>query len=205
LAVEQALTPNPPETDMTLNIRSAALAAILAVSTLGLAGSLGGCATSTPLDEPAVESRTPVPPGAAGAGGATSAGTAQSGVSTVNLGKPGNGTDAASQAGRVIYFDYDSFVVKEEFRPMLEANAKALAANRSKRMVAEGHTDERGGSEYNLALGQKRAEAVVKSLVLLGVLESQVEAVSFGKERPVAVGGDEADWAKNRRVELKAK
>ena len=86
---------------------------------------------------------------------------------------------------------------------MLEAHAKALAANRSKRMVLEGHTDERGGREYNLALGQKRAEAVLKSLVLLGVPDSQLEAVSFGKERPAGPGSDEAAWAKNRRVELK--
>jgi peptidoglycan-associated lipoprotein len=88
---------------------------------------------------------------------------------------------------------------------MLEATARQLSANRAMRMVAEGHTDERGGSEYNLALGQKRAESVVKTLVLLGALDSQLEAVSFGKERPVVVGGDEAGWAKNRRVELKVK
>jgi len=189
---------------MTLNIRSAALAAFIAISALGVAGTLGGCASSTPLDEPKVESRTPVPPGGAGSS-ANSAGTSQSGVSTVDLSKSGSAADAAAMANRVIYFDYDSYVVKDEFRPVLEFNAKALAASRSKRMVLEGHTDERGGSEYNLALGQKRAEAVLKSLVLLGVLESQLEAVSFGKERPVVAGGDEAEWAKNRRVELKAK
>jgi len=188
---------------MTLNFRSAALTAFFALSALGMAGALGGCASSTPLDEPKVESRTPVPPGGAGTG--SSAGTSQSGVSTVDLTKSGSAADAAAMANRVIYFDYDSYVVKDEFRPVLEFNAKALAANRSKRMVLEGHTDERGGSEYNLALGQKRAEAVLKSLVLLGVLESQLEAVSFGKERPAVAGGDEADWAKNRRVELKAK
>lgn len=190
---------------MTLNFRSATLAAFFALSALGVTGLLGGCASSTPLDEPKVESRTPVPPGGAGGTGASAAGTSQSGVSTVDLTKSGSAADAAAMANRVIYFDYDSYVVKDEFRPVLEFNAKALAASRSKRMVLEGHTDERGGSEYNLALGQKRAEAVLKSLVLLGVLESQLEAVSFGKERPVVAGGDEADWAKNRRVELKAK
>ena len=105
---------------------------------------------------------------------------------------------------RVVYFDFDSFVVKDEYRPMIEAHAKVLGANRSKRMMLEGHTDERGGREYNLALGQKRAEAVLKSLVLLGVQDNQLEAVSFGEEsaRPVP-GSDEAAWAKNRRVELK--
>jgi peptidoglycan-associated lipoprotein len=190
---------------MTLNFRSAALGAFFAFSA-GVAGTLGGCASSTPLDEPKVESRTPVAPGGTGGTGAAGAGgTAQSGVATVDLTKSGSADDAAALANRVIYFDYDSYVVKDEFRPVLEFNAKALAASRSKRMVLEGHTDERGGSEYNLALGQKRAEAVLKSLVLLGVLESQLEAVSFGKERPVVAGGDEAEWAKNRRVELKAK
>ena len=86
---------------------------------------------------------------------------------------------------------------------MLEAHAKALSANRSKRMMLEGHTDERGGREYNLALGQKRSEAVLRTLVLLGVQDGQLEAVSFGEERPSAQGADEAAWAKNRRAELK--
>ncbi len=195
---------------MTLMNRSAlrqALYAIGLAGLVGLTGLAGGCATSTPLDEPTVESRTPVAPGgAAGTGsGANAAGTAQSGVSTVDLSKSPNGVDAAAMANRIVYFDYDSFTVKEEFRPMLEATARQLSADRAMRMVAEGHTDERGGSEYNLALGQKRAESVVKTLVLLGAQESQLEAVSFGKERPVVVGGDEAGWAKNRRVELKVK
>jgi peptidoglycan-associated lipoprotein len=193
---------------MTLKNRSLVLYAYT-LCAIGLVTLVGGCATSTPLDEPTVESRTPVAPGGAGAAGsgssANAAGTAQSGVSTVDLSKSPNGGDAATMANRIVYFDYDSFTVKEEFRPMLEATARQLSANRAMRMVAEGHTDERGGSEYNLALGQKRAESVVKSLVLLGALENQLEAVSFGKERPVVVGGDEADWAKYRRVELKVK
>jgi peptidoglycan-associated lipoprotein len=104
---------------------------------------------------------------------------------------------------RVVYFDFDSFVVKDEFRPVVEGNAKTLNADRKKKVVIEGHTDERGGREYNLALGQKRAEAVVKSLTLLGVQDGQVEAVSYGKERPAVNGSDEAAWAKNRRAELK--
>ena len=192
---------------MTSMNRSNLLRAFCAIGLAGMLAFVGGCATSTPLDEPTVESRTPVAPGGgAGSGsGANAAGTAQSGVSTVDLSKSPNGGDAAAMANRIVYFDYDSFTVKEEFRPMLEATARQLSANRSMRMVAEGHTDERGGSEYNLALGQKRAESVVKTLVLLGALDNQLEAVSFGKERPVVVGGDEAGWAKNRRVELKVK
>ena len=78
-----------------------------------------------------------------------------------------------------------------------------MSADRKRRMIIEGHTDERGGREYNLALGQKRADAVVRSMVLLGAQDGQLEAVSFGKERPAAQGSDEAAWAKNRRAELK--
>jgi peptidoglycan-associated lipoprotein len=110
------------------------------------------------------------------------------------------GTNADPQ--RIVYFDFDSFVLKDEYRPVVDRNAKALVADRKKRLQVEGHTDERGGREYNLALGQKRAEVVAKSLVLLGATDAQVEAVSFGKERPAVQGSDEAAWAKNRRAEL---
>ena len=167
-----------------------------------------GCSTTSLDDNVPVETAKPVPvPGAGqGAGGASSSGTSASGVASVDLTKPGAGSaDAAAMAQRVVYFEFDSFIVQDEYRPMLEAHAKALSANRSKRMMLEGHTDESGGREYNLALGQKRAEAVLKSLVLLGVLETQLEAVSFGEERPVSTATDEASRAKNRRVELKDK
>ncbi|HSM21432.1 MAG TPA: peptidoglycan-associated lipoprotein Pal, partial [Rubrivivax sp.] len=104
---------------------------------------------------------------------------------------------------RIVYFDFDSFAIKGEFNAMLDGHARALAANRDKRLVVEGHTDERGSREYNLALGQKRAEAVVRSLALLGAGEQQMEAVSFGEERPAVPGSDEDAWARNRRAELK--
>lgn len=164
---------------------------------------ISGCASSVPLeDKPPVESRsgTSVGPGGAGAG---AGGAPQSQVTTVDLAR--STAEAASKAGRVVYFDYDSYVVKDEFRPLIDAHAKALVADRKRRVTLEGHTDERGGREYNLALGQKRAEAVLKSLVLLGAQEGQLEAVSYGKERPAAAGSDEAAWAKNRRVELNPK
>ena len=174
-----------------------------AACALALGGLLAGC-SSHQAGRARRSRAAPVPADGAGggAGGAAAAGTAQSSVATVDLSKSAGGANAAALAQRIVYFDFDSFVVKDEYRPMLEAHAKVLAANRSKRMALEGHTDERGGREYNLALGQKRAEAVLKSLVLLGVLDNQLEAVSFGKERP-AQGSDEAAWAKNRRVELK--
>lgn len=85
---------------------------------------------------------------------------------------------------RVIYFDFDSYVVKDEFRPIVDAHANLLKANPSAKEVAEGHTDERGGSEYNLALGQRRAQSVKTALGLLGVKDAQVEPVSYGKENP---------------------
>ncbi len=176
----------------------------LAGSLLAAALIAAGC-SSTKLDEAPVETRTPVPADGQAGGGAGSKGAPQSGVATVDLTKGGASADAAALAQRVVYFDFDSFVVKDEFRPMLEAHAKALAANRGSRMMVEGHTDERGGREYNLALGQKRAEAVVKTLVLLGASDSQLEAVSFGEERPADPGHDEAAWAQNRRVELKSR
>jgi len=132
--------------------------------------------------------------------GLGSTGTPQSQVASVDLTKK----DQAAQGNlpRVVYFDFDSFVVKDEFRPTIEAHAKLLQADRKKKLAVEGHTDERGGREYNLALGQKRAEAVAKSLALLGAADNQLEAVSFGKERPAVQGADEASWAKNRRAEL---
>ena len=163
---------------------------------------LAGC-SSTKLDtDVPVESRGTTPgAGAGAAGGANAGGTTQSQVTPVDLTK-GTQQGAASNLPRVVYFDFDSYVVKDEYRPTVEANAKALAADRKRRIAVEGHTDERGGHEYNLALGQKRAEAVAKSMTLMGANESQIEAVSFGKERPAVQGSDEAAWAKNRRVEL---
>jgi peptidoglycan-associated lipoprotein len=103
---------------------------------------------------------------------------------------------------RSVYFDYDSYVVKDEFKSLVEAHAKYLSANKGRKILIQGNTDERGGREYNLALGQKRAEAVRKALALLSVPEAQVEAVSLGKEKPKATGSDEASWAENRRADI---
>jgi len=159
---------------------------------------LAGC-SSVKLDDVPVETRNPAAGTGAGAGGAAGA-SGQSKVTPVDL--SGGANDASMNGQNIVYFDFDSFVVKDDYRPVVERNAKALASDRKKHVRIEGHTDERGGREYNLALGQKRAEAVAKSLALLGVADSQVEAVSFGKERPAVAGSDEAAWAKNRRAEL---
>ncbi|MBQ0959605.1 peptidoglycan-associated lipoprotein Pal [Ideonella sp. 4Y11] len=160
---------------------------------------LAGCASGVKLDnEVPVESRNPNA-GAQGTQGAGAGGTAQSNVATVDL----SAQDKAGTVGRVVYFDFDSFVVKDEYRSVVEGQAKLLQANRQRLVQIEGHTDERGGREYNLALGQKRAEAVQRALVLLGVGDKQLEAVSYGEERPADPGHDEAAWAKNRRAEVK--
>ena len=131
---------------------------------------------------------------------ARSEGFKRQGVSTVNLNRR---AAAGDNLVRVVYFDFDSFVVRDDARPVIDTHAKRLAANAGLKMTVEGHTDERGSREYNLALGQKRAEAVVKSLTLLGARSAQIEPVSFGMERPAVQGSDEAAYAKNRRAELK--
>lgn len=176
---------------------------------------LAGCA-SEPLDGNAltaapIETRTPLAAGAVGAGGAGSGGATtgaapQSRVATVDLSRQNAAGGSAAMAGadeRVIYFDFDSYAIKDEYKDVIDRNARTLVSQAGKRVVVEGYTDERGGREYNLALGQKRAEAVVKSLELLGVPQRQLEAVSFGEERPAAQGAEESAYAKNRRAELK--
>jgi peptidoglycan-associated lipoprotein len=101
-----------------------------------------------------------------------------------------------------VFFDFDSFVVKGEYQPLVEAHGKYLAANTGRQIKIEGNTDERGGREYNLALGQKRAEAVKQRLLLMGARDAQVETVSFGKEKPRATGSNEEAWAQNRRADI---
>jgi len=141
-------------------------------------------------------------------------------VENAGSGVPGGGADARSVgtvttgstdplndpqgvlAKRSVYFDYDSYTVKDEFKPVVEAHARYLSAHKDRRILIQGNTDERGGTEYNLALGQKRAEAVRRAFALLGVPDSQIEAVSFGKEKPKALGSDEAAWAENRRADI---
>lgn len=101
-----------------------------------------------------------------------------------------------------IYFDFDSFVVKSEFANVVKQHGTYLAAHQALSIKVEGNADERGSREYNLALGQKRAEAAVKALKVYGVKDKQIEAVSWGKEKPVATGHDESSWAKNRRDDI---
>ncbi|WP_447590053.1 peptidoglycan-associated lipoprotein Pal [Aquipseudomonas campi] len=110
--------------------------------------------------------------------------------------------EAALRAITTFYFEYDSSDLKPEAMRALDVHAKDLKGNGA-RVVLEGHTDERGTREYNMALGERRAKAVQRYLVLQGVSPAQLELVSYGKERPVATGSDEQSWAQNRRVELR--
>jgi peptidoglycan-associated lipoprotein len=104
---------------------------------------------------------------------------------------------------RSVYFDFDSNVVKDEYRGVVQAHAKYMVDKKDSSIRIEGNCDERGSREYNLALGQRRAEAVKKVMTVLGVQESRIETVSFGEEKPAAAGHDEAAWAQNRRGDIK--
>lgn len=155
---------------------------------------LGACSSVKLDDKPPVEERSGTTPGA---GDARTVAPINATGSTDPLNDP-----QGLLAKRSVYFDLDSYTVRDEFKPVIEAHARYLNANKTRKIVIQGNTDERGGSEYNLALGQKRAEAVRRSLSLLGVSENQMEAVSFGKEKPKAQGSDEGAWAENRRVDI---
>jgi peptidoglycan-associated lipoprotein len=105
-------------------------------------------------------------------------------------------------ANRSVYFDFDSYSVRADGKPVVENHSAYLSKNNGRKVLIQGNTDERGGTEYNLALGQKRAEAVRKSMTTLGVSDGQLEAVSLGKEKPKAAGHDESAWAENRRADI---
>ena len=159
---------------------------------LSVAALLAGCSSGVKLDENA---------NAANNGANTTGAT--SGVAGVDL--TGSQIDAdggPKGVGRVVYFDFDSFVVKSDAQGVVEGNANFIKADASRKVTVAGHTDERGGREYNLALGQKRAEAVRRSLSLMGVNDSQIEAVSYGEEKPAATGSNESAYSQNRRAEI---
>ena len=109
---------------------------------------------------------------------------------------------ASPLARRSVYFQFDSFVVQPEYQPVVETHARYLTTNRNRHVVLEGNTDESGSREYNLALGQKRADAVRRALATLGVDDAQMESISFGEEKPRALGTDETSMAENRRVDI---
>lgn len=164
-----------------------------------MVAALTACASGVSLDEVPVEDRSAT---SATPGGTTTPGASESRVQPVQADSSDLGQAGPANVDRIVYFDFDSYVIKPEFQPLLEAHARYLKANPGRRVSIEGHTDERGGREYNLALGQRRAEAVRRALGLLGVADQQMEAVSFGKEKPAVPGSDEYAWSKNRRAEI---
>jgi peptidoglycan-associated lipoprotein len=170
-----------------------------------IAAALAGC-TTTPTTEAPVDERSTTAGAGAGATGAQTGGAAGSGVTGSAVGTGGAANPLRDPnnilSKRSVYFDYDSFVVKEEYRPLVEAHARYLQQNRNARVTIQGNTDERGSREYNIALGQKRADSVKRMMTLLGAGESQIETVSFGKEKPRNPGHDEAAWAENRRDDI---
>lgn len=173
---------------------------ILAV--LFLAGVLAGCSSAPPLEQEGakVEDRAPsaAPPAKPADSGVSSKPLGTSTVTADPLKDPAN-----ILSKRSVYFDYDSNLVKDEYKPAVAAHAKYLSQNRNKQVRIEGNADERGSSEYNLALGQRRADAVKQMMQLLGASTGQIESVSFGKEKPRAPGHDEAAWAENRRADIR--
>jgi peptidoglycan-associated lipoprotein len=154
---------------------------------------LAACASGVKLDDVPVEDK---------AGTTVNPNQGQSTVAPVNAMQTKGIDPGPTGVEKVVYFDFDSFVIKAEAKSVIEAHARYLRADTKRRANLEGHTDEQGGREYNLALGQKRAEAVRKALNLLGVADNQIEAVSFGEEKPAVAGSTEAAYAKNRRVEF---
>ncbi len=167
---------------------------------LVMSGFVMAC-SSTKLDTPVEDKQATVVDGTMNNSNAD-LNSANSSVQSMDLNASDNGSAGPANASKVIYFDYDSYQVRPEYLSVLEIHARFLSANKSRRASLEGHTDSSGGREYNLALGQKRADAVRRSLTMMGVSDSQIESVSFGKEKPADLGSGEAAMAKNRRAEI---
>ncbi|MDQ1314479.1 MAG: peptidoglycan-associated lipoprotein [Pseudomonadota bacterium] len=179
---------------------------VLLALTLSACGTTGSGTKATVEDRTGGTTAATSGPGAAGAGVETTAVGGQ-GVSGSSLDASAANDDprknpASPLAARNVFFDFDSFAVKDEYRPMIEAHAGYLRDRSKARVILQGNTDERGSREYNLALGQKRAEAVRRMLAVLGVSDAQVEAVSFGEEKLRNEGDTEAAHAENRRVDI---
>lgn len=171
-------------------MRKTLLVLMLAIAVAG-----AGCASKKPKPAPAAPTEQ------------QGSSTDTSGADAANAGAVGSDDEASGpQAGllakRVIYFDFDSSEIKGEGTDVVAAHAKYLANHASARIRLEGNTDDRGSREYNIGLGERRAQAVKRALLLQGASEAQLSTVSYGAERPAVVGNDESAWSKNRRVEI---
>ena len=162
---------------------------------LAAAALLAGCPKKPSVPESAgARSQVPASVTTAGAAGASTTGS--------SLGDANSAADAAARARNVIYFDFDKSEIKPEFADIVTAQARNLASHSALKVKLEGHTDERGTREYNIGLGERRAQAVRRALTLQGASDGQITTVSFGAERPAAEGDNEAAWSQNRRVEF---
>jgi len=168
---------------------------------LALAAVLAGCATTDDSIDDAemaeIDQAAATEAETEGSGAAASGATASDGVS----GEPLDDPDSIL-SDRVVYFDYDSATLSEEAMTLIEAHGEYLARNSDRQLLVEGHTDERGAREYNLALGERRAESVEQALLIAGADDTQIEVVSYGEESPAVSGSDESAWAQNRRAAL---
>ena len=172
------------------------------VSILLASAVLAGCSSTPVAQAPAKPTAaTAAAPMPAPATSSTPKPVTSSTVATVSL-PPHLDPKSLISTQRSVYFDFDVFSIKSEYSGLIERHGKYLLSKPALSIKIEGNADERGSAEYNLALGQKRAQAVLQALKIFGVKESQMEAVSWGKERPRATGHDEAVWAENRRADL---
>jgi peptidoglycan-associated lipoprotein len=163
---------------------------------------LAGCPKkATTVEPPTAGSQVPGAGGTSGSdAGSTSTSPLGGGDAGTMGGGPGGGPNAS--VGRVIYFEFDKSDIRPEFAGVITGNAQFLAAHPNAKLKLEGNTDQRGTREYNIGLGERRAQAVRRALMLQGASENQLVTVSFGAERPAVEGDDEAAWTKNRRVDL---
>ena len=162
---------------------------------------LAACGTTPTTDAGApVESRTV----GATTPGANTAGTTAGNVAGTATGAQGNRLRDPNSilSKRNVYFEFDSYAVTDNYKALIDAHARYLQGDKSGRMTIQGNTDERGSREYNIALGQRRADAVKKMMMLMGATDAQIETVSFGKEKPRNAGHDEGSWTENRRDDL---
>lgn len=168
-----------------------------------VAGLFAAC-SSTPIPPAPVTSATPTATAPAARPATTPAAPAPVAASTVTTVTVPPHLDAnnAISRERSVYFDFDEFTIKPEYSGLVERHGKYLASSARLAIKIEGHADERGSKEYNLALGQKRAEAVLRAIKVYGVKDAQAEATSWGEDKPQATGHDEAAWAQNRRADL---
>ncbi len=161
-------------------------------------GVLAGCASQQEQKGAAVEERKPtVAPVAKPVTEPVAKPVVQKPIVANPLKDPGN-----ILSKRSVYYDFDSAIIKDEYKPLVTAHARYLTQNRSAKMTVQGNTDERGSREYNIALGQRRADSVKQMMLLLGAQEAQIETVSFGEEKPRMEGHDETAWSENRRSDV---